>query len=75
MSHCRSLSAQANASAEPTKPVVAFVELYEYDYEPMDFEISFAEYKVDYIQVRARATGLSGVTTGLWTFRYMRHVK
>ncbi len=32
-----------------TKPVVAFVEYSDYDY---DFEISFAPYKVDFIQVR-----------------------
>ena len=54
---------QANASTVATKPVVAFVEFYEYDYEPLDFEISFAEYKVDYIQVRAGSPGRAHISS------------
>jgi len=43
------LHLQAQAATVTTKPVVAFVEYSDYDY---DFEISFAPYKVDFIQVR-----------------------
>ena len=43
------LRLQAQAATVTTKPVVAFVEYSDYDY---DFEISFAPYKVDFIQVR-----------------------
>ena len=39
---------QAQAAAVTTRPAVAFVEYSDYDY---DFEISFAPYKVDFIQV------------------------
>ena len=46
---------QAEAATVTTRPVVAFVEYSDYDY---DFEISFAPYKVDFIQVRHQPCAL-----------------
>ena len=45
------LPAQNFATALPTKPTVAFVEYY--NHAPnSDYEISFAQYKLDYVEVR-----------------------
>ena len=50
-SELAALRVQAEAAAETTRPLVAFVTVEDDDYA-MDYEISFAQYKVDFVEAR-----------------------